>query len=149
MFTLDREDEAALLEAIAEADRGEVVSAEEFLRELCGASRRPLASVVAELRDLLGLKLVAYISGVKETRVVREWAEGSREPRSPVPDRLRLALQVALLLREHESVAVVQAWFQGMNPLLDDRAPARVLREDDLAVAGPQVLSAARAFVTP
>jgi hypothetical protein len=110
------------------------------------ACRLPLASVVAELRDLLGSKLVAYISGVSETRAVREWAEGSREPRSPVPDRLRLALQIALLLREQDSAAVVQAWFQGMNPLLDDRAPARALREDDLAVAGPQVLSAARAF---
>ena len=32
-FELGPEDEAALLEAIAEGDRGEVVSAEEFLRQ--------------------------------------------------------------------------------------------------------------------
>lgn len=33
-FTLGPKDEAALLAAMAEGDRGEVVSAEEFLREL-------------------------------------------------------------------------------------------------------------------
>ena len=36
-FTLGPEDEAKLLAAMAESDRGEVVSAEEFLRDLgCG-----------------------------------------------------------------------------------------------------------------
>jgi len=40
---------------------------------------------------------------------------------------------------------VVQAWFQGMNPRLDD-APARLLREGDLDHAGPEILAAARAF---
>jgi len=33
-FALNPEEEAALLEAMAEGDRGEVVSAEEFLKEL-------------------------------------------------------------------------------------------------------------------
>lgn len=33
-FTLNPEQEAALLEVMAEGDRGEVISAEEFLREL-------------------------------------------------------------------------------------------------------------------
>ena len=33
-FTLGAEEEAALLEAMAEGDRGEVIPAEEFLREL-------------------------------------------------------------------------------------------------------------------
>jgi hypothetical protein len=41
---------------------------------------------------------------------------------------------------------VVQAWFQGLNPHLDDRSPARLLREGDLAEVGPMVLAAARAF---
>jgi hypothetical protein len=34
--------------------------------------------LVKELRDLLGAKLVAYLGGVKETRAVRQWAEGTR-----------------------------------------------------------------------
>lgn len=41
---------------------------------------------------------------------------------------------------------MVQAWFQGMNPLLDDIAPARVLREGELAEVGPSVLAAARVW---
>jgi hypothetical protein len=40
----------------------------------------------------------------------------------------------------------VQAWFQGMNPQLDDVPPARLLRDGQLDAAGQQVLAAARAF---
>jgi len=32
---------------------------------------------------------------------------------------------------------VVQAWFQGLNPQLEDRSPARLLREGDLDEVGP------------
>ncbi len=44
-----------------------------------------------------------------------------------------------------DSVTVVQAWFQGMTPRLDDVAPARLLPEGDLEEVGPEVLAAARA----
>ena len=110
------------------------------------AYRLPIDRVVTELRDVLGAKLVAYIAGVTETRAVREWADGVRTPRSPVPERLRLTLQVVEMLRQRESTAVVAAWVQGLNPRLDDRSPARLLREGDLEEVGPQVLAAARAF---
>lgn len=113
------------------------------------AMREPFAAVVAELRDLLTPRLVAYLAGVSETRAVHQWADGTRDVRSPeVEDRLRFALQVALLLAEADTARVVQAWFQGLNPLLEDRSPVRLLREGDLADVGPLVLSAARAFQT-
>ncbi|HZI97808.1 MAG TPA: hypothetical protein VFD41_09825, partial [Actinomycetales bacterium] len=60
--------------------------------------------------------------------------------------RLRLAYQIATLVAENDSAEVVQAWFQGLNPQLEDRSPARLLREGDLDEVGPVVLSAARAF---
>ena len=110
--------------------------------------RLPTAELVKELRDLLGAKLVAYIGAVKETRAVRQWADGEREPSSVVTNRLRAAYHVAALLAERDSPAVVQAWFQGMNPQLDDVPPARLLREDNLDQAGPTVLAAARAFAS-
>jgi hypothetical protein len=111
------------------------------------AMRSEPAAVVAGLRDLLGARLVAYLGGVKETRAVRQWADGSRVVHDPTDQRrLRLAFQVAGLLVERDSPAVAQSWFQGMNPQLGDRAPARVLVEDDLDEAGPRVLAAARAF---
>jgi hypothetical protein len=112
------------------------------------AVRLAFPAVVRELSEILGPKLVAYLSGVRETRAVREWEAGARVPRDPIPQRLRLALQVALLIGRHDGPGVVQAWFQGLNPQLDDRSPARMLREGELHEVGPEVLSAARAFTT-
>jgi hypothetical protein len=59
------------------------------------------------LQDLLGAKLVAYIGSVKETRAVRQWADGERKPSTDVMRRLRTAYQVAALLGERDSKAVV------------------------------------------
>lgn len=103
--------------------------------------------LVTALRDLLGAKLVAYIAGVKETRAVRLWAEGVRgigDPRDA--ERLRVAYRAARLVGERDSNAVTQAWFQGLNPFLDDCSPARVLRDGDVESDGPRVLAAARQF---
>lgn len=112
------------------------------------AMRVPFETVVKELRELLTPRLVAYIAGVRETRAVHQWADGTREVKSgEVEDRLRFALQVALLLSAHDSPRVVQAWFQGLNPHLEDRSPARLLREGDLDEVGVLVLAAGRAFV--
>jgi hypothetical protein len=111
------------------------------------AMREPFQAVVAALRDLLTPRLVAYLAGVRETRAVHQWADGTRDVKTAgVEDRLRFALQVALLLNDHDAPRVVQAWFQGLNPRLDDRSPARLLREGELGEAGPLVLAAARAF---
>lgn len=104
------------------------------------------SELVTRLRDVLGAKLVAYLGSVQETRAVRQWAEGSRTPSQEVMNRLRMVYRVAVLLQEKDSTTVVQAWFQGMNPRLDDVAPARLLREGDLEQAGPKILAAARAF---
>ena len=112
------------------------------------AARIDFPVVAKELSELLGAKLVAYVAAVTETRAVRQWAEGDREARDPIPARLRLALQVALLIARHDNARVAQAWFQGLNPQLDDRSPARLLREGDLEEVGPLVLAAARAFVS-
>lgn len=110
--------------------------------------RMPSHELVQRLGELLGAKLVAYLASVQYTRTVREWADPAtgRTPPSEVVDRLRLALRVATLLRTKDSSAVIQAWFQGRNPLLDDVAPARLLREGTADIAGPSVLAAARAF---
>ena len=116
------------------------------LRAYQDSVRLPTPALVAALRDLLGARLVAYVGSVKETRAVRQWAEGQREPSAEVVLRLRTAYHAAALLAEKDSPAVVAAWFQGMNPRLGDVAPARLLREAELDVAGPRVLAAARAF---
>lgn len=112
------------------------------------STRAGFPVIVKELSDLLGSKLVAYIAGVLEVRAVSGWITGERDPRPHVPERLRLAFRVASLIAQHDSPRVAQAWLQGLNPQLDDRSPARLLREGDLDEVGRQILSAARAFVT-
>jgi hypothetical protein len=111
------------------------------------AVRAELTAVVAELREVLGAKLVTYLGSVKETRAVNEWADGTRTPSQLVQRRLRHALQVARMIADADGPAVAQAWFQGLDPQLDDRSPARLLREGDLDEVGAQVLAAARAFM--
>lgn len=103
--------------------------------------------VVKELNGLLGPRLVAYIAGVRETRTLREWAEGTAVKKGDIEPRLRTALHIAGFIADHDAPSVVQSWFQGLNPQLDDQSPARLLREEDLGEVGPQVLAAARAFV--
>ncbi|WP_440708912.1 hypothetical protein [Herbiconiux sp. YIM B11900] len=109
--------------------------------------RHALPTVVGDLRLALGAKLVAYIAGVTETRTVREWVETSRRPTPSAEERLRLTHRIVTLIGQSEGERVVPTWFQGMNPLLSDRSPARVLHEDDFDMAAPRVLAAANAFV--
>lgn len=109
--------------------------------------RASFPDVVEELRTVLGARLVAYLGSVRETRAVNQWADGSREPAAEVQQRLRVALQIALTIAASESAQVAQAWFQGLNPQLDDRSPARLLREGDVNEVGPLVITAARAFL--
>ena len=82
-------------------------------------------------RDLYRLRCVHH----------RRWAQDPSDEQ-----RLRLAYQAATLIAERDSPEVVQVWFQGPNPQLEGRSPARLLREGDLDEVGRAVLTAARAF---
>lgn len=105
------------------------------------------AELVTALRELLGAKLVAYLGGVKETRAVRQWAEGTRKIGNPGDvERLRVAYRAARMVNVRDNMSIVQAWFQGLNPFLDDVSPARLLRDGDVHVEGPRVIAAARQF---
>jgi len=108
--------------------------------------RLDTGGIVTGLREILGAQLVAYLGRVSNTRSVREWADGSRAPGADVVQRLRTSYYVAGILIERESAKTVQAWFQSMNPELDDRSPAALLRTEPLDVTGPKVIAAARSF---
>lgn len=111
------------------------------------ATRASFPEVVRGLRDILGARLCAYLGSVKETRAVHQWAAGSREPSADVQRRLRVAYQAAAAIAAADGPAVAQAWFQGLNPQLDDRSPARLLRNGDLDEVGPEIVGAMRAFL--
>jgi hypothetical protein len=102
--------------------------------------------LVTELTGILGKKLTAYIASVKDARAVDRWIAGS-EAYKGVEDRLRLAYRLAKMIADQEGSRVVQAWFTGLNPELNDRVPLRLLREENLEKAGPELLGAARAFL--
>ncbi|NGP09035.1 hypothetical protein G6038_26880 [Rhodococcus sp. 14C212] len=111
------------------------------------AARMSPVEPVTALRELLGARLVAHLGRGPETRAVRQWAEGTRAVGSDTDlARLRVAYRAARLICDCDSPMVAQAWFQGLNPILDDRAPALLLREGELADVGPQVSAAARQF---
>lgn len=107
------------------------------------AIRTTVAEVAAYLQEVLGSKLTAYIAGAEDSKSVSRWVRGTA-PREDSERRLRTAYQVFHLLLSEESDHTVRAWFIGMNPQLDDEAPATALAQD----RAQDVLAAARAFIT-
>lgn len=106
------------------------------------AVRLTMPKIVGSLQDVVGQRLVAVIAGVSDAKAVGKWVRGERSPHPDAEQRLRHAFQIVQLLLERESAETVRAWLVGMNPDLDDRAPALVLAEDPV-----RVLQAARAFL--
>ena len=111
------------------------------------AMRIDLPEAVGLLRELLGAALVAYVGSVKETRAVNQWAAGERGCSAETERRLRLALQVALMIDSVDGSEVARSWMAGMNPILDDDAPARLIRDGELEDVGARVIGAARSFL--
>jgi hypothetical protein len=107
-----------------------------------GAVGAALPNVVRELETILGQRLTAVIAGVADAKAVGKWARGESTPRADAEQRLRDAYYVTTLLLQMEAPSTVRAWFSGMNPELDDRAPALMLSEDPA-----RVLQAARTFL--
>ncbi len=103
--------------------------------------------VVRSLVAIVGRKQTAFIASVRDARAIDRWMDNAT-PQKDVEQRLRLAYQIASMLRQHDSEAVVQAWFVGLNPELDDAVPITLLREGKIESDGKRVLNAARAFVT-
>ena len=102
--------------------------------------------VIKRLREIVGLKLTAYITGIDDVRALDSWINGA-EPFGDVEERLRFTYQIVRTLSQHDSPRIVQAWLTGVNPELGDRVPLRVLRNGDLATVAPEILGAARAFI--
>lgn len=102
--------------------------------------------LVASLVKIIERKLTAYIASVKDVRTVDKWITGTEPYRGP-DTRLRTAYHVAKLISTRHKPKVVQSWLMGLNPELDDRAPATLLRDGEIEEVGPAVLRAARAFI--
>jgi hypothetical protein len=106
------------------------------------ARRAGVAQMAATLQSLLGQKVTAAIVGVDDPTNVGGWARGEPLVETDVERRLRNTFRIAALLMQADTPDTVRAWFLGMNPLLEDRAPAELIADDPL-----RVLQAARAFM--
>ncbi len=108
-----------------------------MLRAHHEALRVSPAEGAATLRRVLTPRLAAYVTGVEATRTVARWATGATASlRADHTVRLRAAYEIVRLLDgAHESPETIQAWFLGMNPVLDDCSPARALHDGDYAGA--------------
>jgi hypothetical protein len=106
------------------------------------AMRASVPKIASDLEELLGQRFTAVIAGVSDAKAVAKWARGERTPRPDAEQRLRDAYYITGLLLQAEAPSTIRAWFSGMNPELDDRAPALVLGDD-----APRVLQAARTFL--
>ena len=106
------------------------------------ASALASASIVARLQEVLGRDVVAIITG-KTPRQVSRWVSGAAKPPLQEQRLLRDTFQVVELLAQVDPDEVVRAWFIGMNPQLEDAAPAELIAEG----RARDVMAAARAFV--
>lgn len=104
------------------------------------------SELAAQMVELIGRKLTAYIASVKDVRSVDRWIAGGQFY-GDAEERLRFGYQVVRMLSDYDKPSVVQAWLMGINPELGDRAPIKLIREYPIAEIAPQVLGAARAFV--
>lgn len=89
-----------------------------------------VAVVAQGLCDLLGSKLVASMSGVKDPGDVRKWARRDLEPTQRAQQRLRFAYDLLHEVEAAEGRRVAQAWAMSVNPRLDYGTPLKAIRED-------------------
>jgi hypothetical protein len=130
---------------VTEADASRTLEAQRLSAE---AARLPISEIVAFLRQHLGQRVTADISGVNDPKMVARWIAGLSTPRDQPQRRMREGYQAARLLVSAYGDETAKAWFYGSNARLDDDAPpAFVLRHatswEDLRF----IVRAAREFV--
>lgn len=106
-------------------------------------TRTPISEVAAHLLANLGPTMTAAIAG-KDSKTVRRWAAGQSQVPESAEGRLRRTHRIFTYLELVDSAPTVRAWFMGMNPQLNDRAPVECMVDGEFH----DVLAAAKAFVT-
>lgn len=110
----------------------------------------PYANKVTELVENLGKALVAFTLDADVSTVGR-WARGTSAPKNlDVERRIENFYRAYRYLMTEDgrsperSAHEVRAWLMGVNPHLDDAAPAEAIRDGDYRA----VMAAARAYAT-
>ncbi len=110
------------------------------------AALLPIQDIVAYLQEHLGQRMTAYISGVKDPKMVARWISRQNLPRDEAQIRLREGYQATRLVVDAYGNETAKAWLFGSNAELGSQAPAYMLRQarswEDLR----SIVPAARAF---
>ncbi len=110
------------------------------------AALLPIQEIVAYLQEHLGQRMTAYISGVKDPKMVARWIARQNRPRDEAQIRLREGYQATRLVVDAYGAETAKAWLFGSNAELGSQAPAYMLRQarswEDLR----SIVPAARAF---
>jgi hypothetical protein len=96
--------------------------------------------------NIIGPTQAAYIGGGKSSQDAYRWVKEGLEP--AVERRMQLALKVSRIICGSESELKTQGWMIVGNPHLDGESPMRLLREGDIEAVGPELIAAARAYVS-
>src|SRR2546425_84216 len=83
-----------------------------------------IAEIAAFLQRTLGQKVTAYLSGLRDPKVVGRWSRHEITPRDPVKMRLRAGYQAARMLVDAYGTETAKAWFFGTNTRLADLRPS-------------------------
>ena len=96
-----------------------------------------LQTMASTLVEVLGRSITAGIVGIRNPKTISRWASGEvtsvRDRWSE--ERLIATYQVVELLMEEFGPDTVRAFMLGMNPVLNDEAPANALRNGDFSGA--------------
>jgi len=114
------------------------------------AALTPSPQVVASVRDTLGTRLTAVISGVKDARTVDSWTRANAKIPDLVRRRLQIAYAATLTLNAFYERDAIASWFTWLADVLDDRSPAAVLASttaSDVENKGREILRAARSHL--
>jgi RES domain len=99
------------------------------------------------LQQVLGQRMVAYVCGLKDPKMVGQWANGKvMTPRSPGDIRLRQAYEAVRLISDAYGPDTAKSWLFGSNTRLDNEAPAYLLRYANSFDAMHLIVPTARAF---
>ncbi len=115
-------------------------TAEVAFRDSLHARVRTMAG---ELQEVLGQRLVAFVTGSSSNKTVARWAKGDNDPNFEAEGRLRALYRTVLILRDHEPPETIRAWLASPNPDLGDDVPADLLRKGQAT----RVFRAAQSFV--
>ena len=114
------------------------------------AALTPAPQIVAYVRNILGSRLTAMISGVKDARTIESWTHANAKIPELANRRLQVAYAATLTLKTHYERDSIASWFTWLAEDLDDRSPAALLADttdDDVEIRGREVLRAARSHL--